>query len=79
MAYYLAQHPDEAMQIVRMSPVRAIAALGRIEERLSQPVARKPTSAPAPIKKVSGNGSVKKNPADMTDEEYAKWRKSAKA
>lgn len=80
LAYYLATHPDEASQIVSMPPIRMVAALGRIEERLqSQVVAKKPTSAPPPLKSVGGKASSKKSPADMTDAEYAKWRKSGKA
>jgi hypothetical protein len=81
LAYYLATHPDEASQIVSMPPIRMVAALGRIEERLQsqQIVAKKPTSAPPPLKQVGGKASSRKSPADMTDTEYAKWRKSGRA
>jgi len=80
IAYYLAQNPDDAVKIAEMSPIRAIAALGRLEERLSQqPASKKVTSAPEPVKSLSGKASSKKNPADMSDAEYAKWRRSGKA
>lgn len=80
LAYYLATHPDEAMQIVQRSPIEAIRLLGKIEAKLeATPVQTVVTSAPAPVKPLSGKSSVKKNPADMTDAEYAKWRKSGRA
>src|SRR5512133_1364989 len=46
LAYYLATHPDEALEIAGKSPIGAIRTLGRIEERLSKPAEKKPTSAP---------------------------------
>lgn len=79
LAYYLAQNPDDASAIAAMSPIGAIRALGRIEERLATqkpPVAK---AAPAPIKPVSGRASASKDPGKMTDAEYSKWRKSAAA
>lgn len=79
LAYYLATNPEEAMKIVAMSPIAAIRAIGRIEEKLAAPVAKKTTSAPAPITSVSGKAAVKKDPGQMSDEEYAKWRKAGKA
>lgn len=77
LAYYLAQNPDDATAIANMSPIGAIRAIGRIEERLT---AQKPPvvkAAPAPIKPVTGRATVSKDPGKMSDEEYAKWRKSA--
>lgn len=79
LAYYLATNPDEAIQISKMSPVGAIRALGRIEERLSSRPVKKSTSAPEPVKPVGSRATVKKDPGQMTDAEYAKWRKSGKA
>lgn len=77
LAYYLANHPDEAEKIAGMSPIGAIRTLGRIEERLST---AKPevqtTNAPAPIKPIGTSATVKKDPGKMSDAEYAKWRKS---
>ena len=80
LAYYLATNPDEATDIAGMSPIGAIRALGRLEERLSsqKPVV-KTTSAPPPITPVGTRATVKKDPNKMSDAEYAKWRKSGKA
>lgn len=79
LAYWLANNPSEASKIAGMSPISAIRALGRIEERLQTQPAKKPTSAPEPIKPVGARATVKKNPGQMSDAEYAKWRKQGKA
>ena len=79
LAYWLANNPDEASKIAGMSPISAIRALGRIEERLQTQPAKKPTSAPEPIKPVGARATVKKNPGQMSDAEYAKWRKQGRA
>lgn len=79
LAYYLAQNPEEAIQIAGMSPVAAIRTLGRIEERLTSQKPATPKVAPAPIKPVGGRAAVAKDPGKMSDVEYAKWRKSAAA
>lgn len=79
IAYFLANNPDEASKIAKMSPIGAIRALGRIEERLSGPVAKVPTSAPAPVKAVGTKATASKDPGKMSDAEYAKWRKAGRA
>lgn len=80
LAYHLANNPDEATKIAQMSPIRAIAALGRLEERLvSEKPGVKSTSTPPPIQTVGNRAGVKKDPGKMSDAEYAKWRKSAQA
>lgn len=78
LAYWLANNQDEATKIANMSPIGAIRALGRIEERLSvEKPAAKVSNMPPPVPTVKGSSaSVKKDPGKMTDAEYAKWRKS---
>lgn len=80
LAYYLANNPEEAEQIAGMSPVGAIRALGRIEERLAT---AKPTvattNAPPPLKPIGTKAVVTKDPGKMSDAEYEKWRKSGRA
>lgn len=81
VAYYLALNPEEAIRIAEMSPISAIRAMGRIEERLlaGGATAKKTTSAPPPVKSTTARATVKKDPGQMSDEEYMKWRKSGKA
>lgn len=77
LAYYLAKNPDEAEKIAGMTPIGAIRALGRLEERLesAKPTVT-PTNAPPPIKPIGTRAVVNKDPGKMSDAEYAKWRKS---
>jgi hypothetical protein len=80
LAYHLASNPEEAVKIAEMSPMGAIRALGRLEERLaSQKTEIKTTNAPPPIKTVGTRATVTKDPGKMSDAEYAKWRKSTVA
>jgi len=80
LAYHLANHPDEAIKIAQMPPLRAVAALGRLEERLSTPAAKTVSAAPPPIKPVGGaRATAAKDPGRMSDAEYAEWRRKARA
>jgi hypothetical protein len=81
VAYYLGEHPDEARAISAMSERQAAIAIGRIEAKLDQPAA--PASAPKPVSKApppppqieAVEPAVNKDPSQMTDSEFAKWRK----
>lgn len=84
---YLAdqEHLEEAERISRMSAVQAGLAIGRLEDKLAAQRAidkaygkAKASDIPAPLSKVRGAGPVAKAPGQMTDAEYAKWRKTAK-
>lgn len=75
VAYHLATHLEEARRIFAMPPLAAARELGRIEATLTAPKPRTQTQAPPPVKIVSGGTSrVAKNPAQMNDAEYRKWR-----
>ena len=76
LAYFLANNPDEATKIARMTPSGAFRTLGMIEERLSKPTVRTVISAPAPLTPIGTTARVTKNPSDMSQEEFEKWRKS---
>jgi hypothetical protein len=76
LAYHFANNPSEAEDIARMQPLDAARAIGRLEERLSKPAEKKPTSAPAPLKPLSGKGTVSKDPADMSQKEFEAWRRA---
>lgn len=79
LAYYLASNPEEARQLAVMSPIGQIRALGRIEAKLEQKSPVTVTKAPPPVKPVGQKAAVTKDPGKMSDEEYAKWRRSGKA
>lgn len=75
IAYYLAQHPDDAKAIAQLSPIRQIAAIGKLEAVVSAVPAKKVTEAPAPITPTGSKAKAEKDPAQMTDAEFAAWRK----
>ena len=56
VAYYLGKNPKEALRISRLSPMRQVAEIGKLEVKLtSQPAPQKRASAaPAPISPVGG-------------------------
>ncbi len=82
IAYYLAQHLDEAADIAQMSHFAAVKAIDRIEARLSAPIAstyvpRPPSSvtkAPAPVATLRPAAPIKKSLEDMPMDEYAQER-----
>lgn len=56
LTYYLGKNPKEAQRIAKLSPMRQIAEVGKLEAKLtstSTPTKR-PSSAPDPIKPVGG-------------------------
>lgn len=84
LALYLANNRDQAEVIARLPPVQAARALGRIEARLEGPAdvpapAPKPVAvskAPPPPPKLDAvDPVVEKDPEQMDDIEWAKWRK----
>jgi hypothetical protein len=76
VAYHLGKNPMKAAQIAQMSPIKAARELARIESEVSQVQAKPVSKAPAPITPIAGVGASSKSPSDMTDAEFAKWRKS---
>jgi hypothetical protein len=89
--YYLGKHPDEFKAILKLSPITAIAALGKLEGKLEAvaPVKTEPTPepradksrAPTPITPVTGNQSgTEKSLAEMnTRETIEYWEARNKA
>lgn len=79
LAYFLGKNRDTAALISQMSPIQAARELGRIEAKLATPA---PTPAPPvsqapppPPKLAATEPSIDKDPKDMSDAEFAKWRK----
>lgn len=84
IGYYLAGHPDELEKLGSLSPIRAVAELGKIELRLSQPEAKPVktppavavSQAPAPIQPLNGQGdAVQKDPSKMTFKELREYER----
>jgi hypothetical protein len=65
--HHLAKNPEEAEKLSRLSPNAAAREIGRIEERLSTKQVKKTTSAPAPVKTVTGSSPVSTKIEDIND------------
>lgn len=82
IAYYLGKNPDAAVQISSLPDQRAAYEIGQIAARLEfekskvQSARSLISSAPPPTPKLEGvNPVVQKEPKDMTQPEYNKWRR----
>lgn len=88
LGYHLAKHPEDFDRISKLSPIRAIAELGKLEDRLEKPAkAKEPEAdekpatsrAPSPIKPLEGNSAqVTKDPAKMTIQELREYERAQK-
>jgi hypothetical protein len=87
LGYELAKRPEEFQRIAKLSPVRALAELGKLEDRLfatkPEAAADKPTQAtstqvsraPAPIQPLEGKTTVvAKDPSQMSFQELRALR-----
>lgn len=81
VAYYLAEHVDTARMISGLSPLGQAREIGRIEAALgaaraieTKPVVSKAPPPPATLE-TSSDVTVEKDPAKMTQAQFAKWRR----
>lgn len=81
LTYRLGKLPRlEVNRIASLPPHMQAAEIARIEARIETPSPRRHSNAPAPSPVVSGGSTVTaKDPANMTMEEYTKWRSGGKA
>lgn len=75
LAYHMAQHPDLADRLNKLSPVKAAIELGRLEAALSTPVAKPTTKAPAPVTPIRSAPTRQVDPAKLSMDEYIEWRR----
>ena len=76
VAYFLGKNPAEAMRIAQMSPLAAVREIGKLEAKLTIAAPATSSAAPKPVTPVKGSGGDK-DPAVMTDAEFAAWRKKS--
>lgn len=76
VAYYLGKNPKESERISKMPPLLQAREIGKIEARLTMQPPKKTSAAPAPIKPIGGKQGGTKSPADMSDDEYRRWRQT---
>ena len=72
IAYILGKDPSEAYRIAALQPYQQLMAIGEVAARANLPKPKKVSTAPAPVKPVSGGASNSAPPADM--DEWVKWR-----
>lgn len=79
LLHHLGTDLDEASRIAALPPIQMARELTKLELKLNQPAAPKPVSkAPAPISPLTGTKGGSKDPSEMTDDEFAQWRRSFK-
>ena len=75
IAYYLAQHPKESLQIAQMSPIAQVRKIYELEGKVSKANAPAKSAAPPPVKTVkSGKATARKPVSKMSMSEYAEFR-----
>lgn len=67
---------DEAERIAALPPLKMARELTKLDIKLGSQKTKQVSKAPPPITPVSGKSGGSKSPADMTDAEYMKWRRS---
>lgn len=75
VAYHLGKNHDLAAQIAGLDPISAAIRIGEIAATITRPTPKKTTGAPPPITPVGGSARTTKDPANMTDREFAEWRR----
>jgi hypothetical protein len=83
VAYHLAKNPEETQRIAKLPPIRGLAELGKLEERLTTKAeAKEPpkerTGAPPPITPISStsSGTVNTDPSKMSFAELRAYEKA---
>ena len=75
LLYHLGKNTDLAEELADLTPIQLAKKLARIETAMTEALKPQQSKAPKPLQPVRGSGVVTKSPDQMTDAEYAKWRK----
>ena len=73
IAYMLGKDVSEAYRIAALPPSQQLMAIGELAAKTNVPKPKTVSSAPPPVKSVSG-GNVTTDPSKMSTSEYIKWR-----
>jgi hypothetical protein len=74
IAYHLGSHLDEAERIFKLDPISQAVELTKLEYQVKTLTPKRVSGAPDPITPIGSKESVQKSEANMTDEEWIKWR-----
>ena len=79
LAYHLAKNPDVALELSKLSDRETVRRMTLLESDLKSEkakVGKTVSDAPPPVPKLpAGNEGLEKDPKEMTDKEFAKWRR----
>jgi len=75
IAYHLGKNPHRAADIAAMSPIKAARELTKLEAELAAKPKPQPSRAPAPISPIKAESGGSKDPSEMTDAEFAAYRR----
>lgn len=75
LLHHLASDLDEAARIAALPPVQMARELTKLDLKLAQPRTKAVSKAPAPITAISSGKADSKDPATMSDAEFAAWRR----
>jgi len=73
IAYMLGKDVSEAYRIAALPPNQQLMAIGELAAKTNVPKPKAVSSAPPPVKTVSG-GNVTTDPSKMSTSDYIKWR-----
>ena len=78
--YHLAKNRTLAASIERLPPLQQAREIGRLEVKLTEKPPVKVSAAPPPAPKLdASDAKVTKDPSEMTDSEFAAWRRKQMA
>ena len=75
IAYHLGKNPHRAADIAAMSPIKAARELTKLEAELAAKPKPQPSRAPAPISPIKAESGGSKSVEEMTDAEFAAYRR----
>jgi beta-glucosidase-like glycosyl hydrolase len=67
--------PDLAGELSEMTTIQQVRRIARLETELGKTPEPKASTAPKPIAPVKGAGGGNKDPSQMSDAEFAQWRR----
>lgn len=78
VSYELCSDTDALEDFLKLSKAAQLRKIGALEAKVAanppKSKAAKVSNAPAPLKPVSANAPIKRDPSNMTTDEYIKWR-----
>jgi hypothetical protein len=75
LLHHLGTNPDLAAELADLTPTRLVRRLDAIERELTEKAKPKTSNAPKPLEPVRAQGGTK-DPSEMSDTEFAAWRKA---